>query len=122
VTPRRALIAFATFWPLFYVLVFLVFPPTRQFFAANGWRLPHGNSVTLTSLAAMGLHGLSLLCVGGASLYDVLHLSRAKHVPESEKLPWTILLMAAGILAAPAYWFFYVRREPKAPEPLSPRP
>lgn len=113
---RRLLLMLATFWPLVYVLVFLIFPPTRQWLSTHGWRLPHG-APTALSIAAMVLQGLTFVCVGVMSVYYVLHLSRAKHVHESEKLPWTILLMTVGILAGPAYWWLYARKEPTDTSP-----
>jgi hypothetical protein len=78
-------------------------------FTSHGWALPH-KSITLLSVGAMSVQGLTWLLAGGLLVYYFVHLAQARQVPDEERLPWALLLVLGSVLVMPVYWFFHVWR------------
>lgn len=112
-TRRKLAVGAAAWWPLVYLVVFLLLPATQLWFMQQGWRLPV-TGPEAKHLLGMLLHALSLI-VGGLALILLFgHLQQTRAVTESQRLPWAFLLILVSPLAMPVYWWLAVWREEAA--------
>jgi apolipoprotein N-acyltransferase len=98
--------------PLLYVLGFLLVKPFRLWFVARGWS-SMGADVSPGLLVAMALHGVMLVWTGALVVVHAIHLAATDRVPEGQRLAWLVLLLVAGVLVLPVYWYLYVWDEPR---------
>ena len=85
--------------------------------AADALAAIAGHSPTLSQVAALGL--VAVLLAGVAVTLSFSALAVGADRPGPWRLGWVVALAAVGVVAAPVFWWRYVRPEPDPrPAPL----
>lgn len=99
---RTILLAIATIWPLLYAIGFLgtillvslsPLQPQEEFF-----------------IRLFVVHFATFLFVIGLVIFYVCHVFKNQELTSEQKTLWTTVLLFAGIVAMPIYWYHYILR------------
>lgn len=102
---RKTLLAAATCWPPFYMLVFLVFW-LFSFFSMQGENVEW----VFTAMAVIfPLHALTMvltMVLLGVYLY---HTVKNPRLSDNERLMWVLANLLGGLMAWPVYFWIHIR-------------
>ncbi len=105
----KVLLGIATFWPFIYIPLFMmVF--FYAFFLSNRGGVPD-EGFPLIFAVIFPLHMLTILGSLALEVFYVVNVFRNKRVEKDKQVLWVVLLLLAGMMAAPVYWYMYIWKD-----------
>lgn len=98
----KILLALVTVWPLFYVVLFMVYfvsPFDSQLFG-----LPFFSII-------LPLHLLTMLVIAALLTFYMVNLFRNKRIDSNTKGIWAIVMVMGTLGALPVYWYLYIWKD-----------
>jgi hypothetical protein len=114
----KLLLAGATVWPFFYMVLFFAFVLFMVFVNANGSEPP-----PVLLFLIFPLHFLTMLLIFGLTVFYIVNVFRNDRVVKDMKVLWAVVIFLGNIIAMPIYWYLYIWRETpsaSAPPQLNP--
>ena len=108
----KILLAAATVWPFFYMLLFLGFMMLMFLTASNG---PGDGGPGLLFMLIFPLHILTMLLMMGLTVFYIVNVFRNERVVKDMKVLWAVVIFIGSIIAMPIYWYLYIWRDPETP-------
>src|SRR3989442_571149 len=102
-TSSKILLAAATIWPLFYMLLFMGVFMSAFFLTSNG----PGNLWAII----IPLHLLTMLLIMGLTVFYIVNVFRNDRVNKDMKVLWAVVLFMGSMIATPIYWYLYIWRD-----------
>ena len=117
--PTKILLALATLWPFFYlILFFAVVFSTVVFMPGTGEPGPP----PLIALI-LPLHLFTMLAGIALIVFYIVNVFRNDRVDKDKKVLWAVVLFMGSMIAMPIYWYLYIWRERPTPDsPLLSQP
>ena len=106
--PTKILLAIATAWPVFYMVLFFAFVLSAVFLADGS---EEGGPIASMFLIIFPLHILTMLLIMGLTVFYIVNVFRNERVDKDKKALWAIVLFMGSMIAFPIYWYLYIWRE-----------
>ncbi|HEY0323868.1 MAG TPA: hypothetical protein VGC66_23165 [Pyrinomonadaceae bacterium] len=109
---NKVLLGIGTFWPFVYIPIFMLTIFSTFIFSGGG---QPNDAFPLMFLVIMPLHMLTIFGSLALTIFYVVNIFRNPRVEKDKQVLWVALLLLAGMMAAPVYWYLYIwREEPQA--------
>lgn len=110
----KIILAVLTAWPVVYMFTFMGFVIYFFVTVAIKNQPPEPNHFP-SVFAVLGiLHVLTILEIFGLMIFYLVHLFKYSIISQDKKIIWLLVLIFAGILSMPIYWYFYIWRKQPA--------
>lgn len=111
----KILLAAATIWPFFYMLLFFVFIFFSMFYIPRADSSGEGGFPDLFMII-LPLHFLTMLLIMGLTIFYIVNVFRNDQVDKDKKVLWAVVLFMGNMIAMPIYWYLYIWQEEKDPQ------
>jgi len=55
----------------------------------------------------------------GMLIFYIIHIYKSNRIAKNQRSLWVVLLIFGSLLVYPVYWYLYIWREPKKPNPIN---
>jgi hypothetical protein len=107
----KILLAIATVWPFFYMIIFFVFALSMIFLAPRAG----GEGGPALFMIIFPLHLLTMLLIMGLTVFYIVNVFKNERVEKDKKVLWAVVLFMGNMIAMPIYWYLYIWSEEKRP-------
>lgn len=115
--PVKSLLGLVTFWPLAYMILFIVLVFSAFLFRPTG----ADDSEALPFVAIfLGLHVLTMFIILALTVFYIVDIFRNNRIANDKKALWAIVIFMGNAIAMPIYWYLYFWKEPGVPNQPSP--
>jgi len=101
----KILLAIATIWPFFYMILFFVFMFGSVFFRGSPEDFP------LTFMVIIPMHLFTMFLIMALTVFYMVNVFRNDRVDKDKKVLWAVVLFLGSMIAMPIYWYLYIWRE-----------
>lgn len=106
----KILLGLFTLWPPIYFVIF-IFMFIQIFFSMMGLGIINESNFFIL----FGMHIVTMLIIFMLIAVYLINVFRNVSVDKDKKILWTILILFAGIIAMPIYWYLFIWKEPIEP-------
>jgi hypothetical protein len=99
----KILLALATIWPFFYMILFMGVVVSSFFMG--------GNEPGFIWAVVIPLHILTMLSIMGLTIFYMVNVFRNDRVNKDMKVLWAVVIFMGSIIAMPIYWYLYIWRD-----------
>lgn len=125
---NKILLGILAFFPIGYILFFMLFIAffilsmftTMATTADPSGRLPP--PMMGPFFALFGLHFLAMLVMFGQVIAYIVLLFRNPRLRDNERIIWLLVILLAGAIGAPIYWYMHIWKAPDVPNTLAAPP
>jgi hypothetical protein len=105
----KVLLGIATFWPFVYIPLFTLAIFSTFLFSGPGGQ--PNDAFPLIFLVILPLHMLTIFGSLALMVFYTVNVFRNPRVEKDKQVLWVVLLLVAGMMAAPVYWYLYIWRD-----------
>ena len=112
----KILLGIATIWTI--ISYFLYFVSFFVYIATMETQEMAGPDLFLSPMfiTMMGFNMLSMFITIALMIYYISHLLKKSQLEKEYRIIWVILILFAGTIAMPVYWFLYIWKTPENQE------
>ena len=105
----RLLLGVLTFWPPFYIVVFMLLVLGSVALAALG----HGDAAPPAFVALVFIHILTMFEIIGLTIYYAVNVYREPAIQGDRKILWMVIVLLGGFIGQAVYYVMWiVKRSP----------
>lgn len=117
---NKVLLGIATFWPFIYIPIFVIAMFSAVLFSGPGGA--PNDAFPFILMFIIPLHMLTIFGSLALMVFYVVNVFRNKRVEQDKQVLWVLLLVLAGMMAAPVYWYLYIwKDEPSGTQSAAPK-
>lgn len=117
---NKVLLGIGTFWPFLYIPIFMLTIFSTFLFSGSGGGQPD-DAFPLMFMIILPLHMLTILGSIALHVFYVVNIFRNPRVEKDKQVLWVMLLLMAGMMAAPVYWYLYIWRDEPMASQVTPK-
>lgn len=117
----KILLGIATIWPILWIPIFILAMFSTIFFSGPG-APPDADVFPTVFLVVFPLHMLTVFGSLALSVFYIVNIFRNKRVEKDKQVLWVVLLLLAGMIAEPIYWYLFIWRDEPAGAQSAPKP
>jgi hypothetical protein len=116
---NKVLLGIASIWPFIYLPLFLLAVFSMVIFNGPGKQPP--DAFPLIFLIILPIHLLTVFGALALKIFYIVNVFRNPKVEKDKQLMWVLLLMLAGLVAEPVYWYLYIWSDKPQASDYTPR-
>jgi len=103
---RKTVLGILTIWPIFYMLLFIIFTFTLSLIKLSG-------EPPLGLFIIFPIHVLTMILIPVLLFVYIKNAFKNERIPQDNKLLWALVIFFGNIIAMPIYWYKYIWKEPE---------
>jgi hypothetical protein len=107
---KKIILGLITIWPIIYMVLFITFICALVVFPMFVETLESSGGKYFAAPIFI-LHGLTMLIMLGLMVFYFIHAMKNEKLEGFEKVVWIIVLVMAGIVTMPIYWYVSIWKE-----------
>ena len=116
--PLKILLGIATFWPIFYIFIFLAFTLfsvlTMVFMRADGGIPGEPPPEFIAGMLALTFfHFFTIIELLGLMIFYIVHAIKDPQLDANEKIMWVLVVVLVGFIGMPIYFILRVWKRPE---------
>jgi len=108
---NKILLALATLWPFFYMILFFVFVFSSVLFMPSQGE---ASGPPLPFLIFFAIHFFTMIWILALTVFYMVNVFRNDRVDKDKKVLWAVVIFLGNMIAMPIYWYLYIWKDAPA--------